>query len=131
MRRIPVRTRFSSKRLISSSLDIPPPYKKRQLFGSRLERGGLLLGHAVEGAEAPDQVDGVDADDFAGGEKLAQDLQRYTVVGVVEGGHQDQAVGYVEVGVAGGESLVAEDYGARERKFDDGELFAAEGAGGF
>ena len=29
---------------------------------------GLLLGEAVEGAEAPDEVDGVDADDFAGGE---------------------------------------------------------------
>ena len=42
---------------------------------------GLLLGHAVEGAEAPDEVDGVDADDFAGGEAVGDDVEGVAVVG--------------------------------------------------
>ena len=36
---------------------------------------GLLLGEAVEGAEAPDEVDGVDADDLAGGEAGGDDVE--------------------------------------------------------
>ncbi len=42
---------------------------------------GLLLGHAVQGAEAPDEVDGVDADDFAGGEAGGDDVEGVAVVG--------------------------------------------------
>ncbi len=81
-------------------------------FGcSRSECGlrGLLLGQAVEGAEAPDEVDGVDADDFAGGEAAGDGVEGVAVVGVVEGGDEDEVVGDVEVGVAGGEALAFED----------------------
>ena len=35
------------------------------LSGELKANGGLLLGHAMQGAESPDQVTGVDADDFA------------------------------------------------------------------
>ena len=73
--------------------------------------GGFLLGEAVEGAEAPDEVDGVDADDLAGGEAGGDDVEGEAVVGVVEGGDEDEAVGDVEVGVAGGEALAFEEDG--------------------
>ena len=53
---------------------------------------GLLLRHAVERAEAPDQIDGVDADHRAGREQRGQHLQRDAVVRVVEGRHQHGAV---------------------------------------
>jgi len=65
----------------------------------------------VEGAEAPDEVYGVDADDFAGGEAAGDDVEGVAVVGVVEGGDQDESVRDVEIGVAGGEALAFEDDG--------------------
>ena len=73
--------------------------------------GGFLLGEAVEGAEAPDEVDGVDADDFAVGEAGGDGVEGVAVVGVVEGGDEDEPVGDVEVGVAGGEALAFEEDG--------------------
>ena len=82
---------------------------------------GLLLGEAVEGAQAPDEVDGVDADDFAIGEAAGYDVEGVAVVAVVEGGDEDERVGDVEVGVAGGETLVGEDDGRRHGEFDDFE----------
>jgi hypothetical protein len=70
---------------------------------------GFLLGEAVEGAETPDEVDGVDADYFAVGEAAGDDVEGVAVVGVVEGGDEDETVRDVEVGVAGGEALVFEE----------------------
>jgi len=83
----------------------------------------------VEGAETPDQVDGVDADDLAGGEAGGDDVEGAAVVGVVEGGDEDERVGDVEVGVAGGEALALEDDGRGHGEFDDLEGFAFVGAG--
>jgi len=85
----------------------------------------------VEGAEAPDEVYGVDADNFAGGEELGEDVEGDAVVGIVERWDEDQSVGDVEVGVAGGEALVAEHDRARQGQLDQRELLAGEGAGGF
>src|SRR5277367_1089618 len=87
---------------------------------------GFLLGEAVEGAEAPDQVDGVDADDFAGGEAAGDDVEGVAVLAVVEGGDEDEIVRDVEVGVAGGEALAFEDYGRGHGEFDDLEGFVLE-----
>ena len=83
------------------------------------------MGEAVEGAEAPDEVDGVDADDFAVGEAGGDDVEGVAVVGVVEGGDEDQAVGDVEVGVAGGEALVFEEDRRGHGEFDyfEGSVF--------
>jgi len=80
---------------------------------------GFLLGEAVEGAQAPDQVDGVDADYFAVGEAAGDDVEGVAVVAVVEGGDEDERVGDVEVGVAGREALAFEDYGRGHGEFDD------------
>ena len=73
----------------------------------------------------------VDADDFAVGKQLGEDAERDAVVGVVEGGHQHEAVGDVEVCIAGRQALAAEDDGARQGQFDDGELLSVERARGF
>src|ERR1035437_6078811 len=62
----------------------------------------LLLRHAVQRAQAPDQLRAVNAHHFPAGEVLAQYGQRRAIVGVVEGRCQHQPVGDVEVGVAGG-----------------------------
>ena len=78
----------------------------------------------MEGAEAPDEVYGVDADDFAGGEAGGDDVEGAAVVGVVEGGDEDERVGDVEVGVAGGEALAIEDDGRGHGEFDDLEGLA-------
>jgi len=80
----------------------------------------------VEGAEAPDEVYGVDAYDLAVGEAAGDDVEGVAVVAVVEGGDEDERVGDVEVGVAGGEALALEDYGRGHGEFDDLEGFVLE-----
>src|SRR5260370_2458880 len=84
----------------------------------------------MEGAEAPDEVYGVDADDVAGGEAVGDDIEGVAIVTVVEGGDEDEVVRDVEVGVAGGETLALEDYGRGHGEFDDLERRAFEVAGG-
>ena len=84
----------------------------------------------MEGAEAPDQIDAVDADDFAAGEDFSQNVEGYAVVGIVKGGDEDEAIGDVEVGVTGGQTLAAEDDRARHEKLDKRELLAGGGARG-
>ncbi len=90
----------------------------------------MLLGQAMEGAEAPDEVYGVDADDFSGGEAGGDCVEGVTVVGVVEGGNEDEGVGDVEVGVGGGEALAFEEDGGRHGEGSDFERLAGGVAGG-
>ena len=73
----------------------------------------------MEGAEAPDEVYGVDADDVAVGEAAGYGVEGVAVVGIVEGGDQDEIVGDVEVGVAGGEALAREDDWGGQGEFED------------
>src|SRR3984885_818213 len=84
----------------------------------------------MEGAEAPDEVDGVDADDLAVGEAGGDDVEGVAVVAVVEGGDKDEVIGDVEVGVAGGEALAFEDDRGGHGELDDLEGVAVEVAGG-
>ena len=76
------------------------------------------MGEAVEGAQAPDEVYGVDAYDLAIREAGGDDVEGVAVVGVVEGGDHDEAVGDVEVGVAGREALVFEEDRRGHGEFD-------------
>src|SRR6476646_8228312 len=82
----------------------------------------LLLRHAVNRAQAPDKVSAVDADDLTIGKQISQDIERVAIVGVVEGRNQNQAIGDVKIGVAGGQALSAEGDGAGKRQFDDLQL---------
>ena len=72
----------------------------RVLGGLKGLLGRLLLGHAMHSAQAPDEVAGVDRDDFAGREKFGQRVKSGAIVRAVEDWRQDDTVGDVEVGIA-------------------------------
>src|SRR5277367_4807455 len=91
---------------------------------------GLLLGEAVEGAEAPDEVYGVDAYDLAVGEAGGDGVEGEPVMAVVEGRDEDERVRDVEVGVAGGEALAFEVDGVGHGEFANLEWLAFVGAVG-
>ena len=84
----------------------------------------------MEGAEAPDEIGRVDAGDGAVGETGGDSGEGDAVVGVVEGGHEDERVGDVEVGVGGGEALPVEDDGRGHGEGAEGEGLAVAVAGG-
>src|SRR4051812_46687318 len=62
--------------------------------------GRLLLGDAVDAASALHDVQSRYLDHLAVGEDLAQGPERLVIGGVLEGRHNDAAIGDVEVGVA-------------------------------
>src|SRR5205809_573961 len=55
----------------------------------------LLLRQAMQRAEAPDEVDGVDAHDGAAGEQVCQDPKGMTIAGIIECRHKYAIVGNV------------------------------------
>ncbi len=72
----------------------------------------------------------MDSGDAAAREVVGDDVERVTVVGVVEGRDQDEIVGDIEVGIAGGQALVVEDDRSRHGQLDDVERLASQIAGG-
>src|SRR5215831_20028603 len=89
----------------------------------------LLLCHAVQGAETPDQLRAVDAHDLAIAEELRERSQRDAIVRVVEGRHQDEAVRYIEVRVARRDACAVEYQGTRHRQPYDLQPCAPQGDG--
>ena len=87
-------------------------------------------GHAVQRAQTPDQIDAVNADDFAIRKNLRQNVQRHAVVGVVKRRHQHQPIGDIEIRIAGRQPLAAKDDRPRQRQFDNRELLAVQRARG-
>ena len=79
---------------------------------------GFLLCHAVEGPESPGEVEGVDTDDFAIGVSVLKNLQGDVVGWVLEGGNDESTVDENIVAVAGGESIVVEESGCGQWKWD-------------
>src|SRR5260370_21498591 len=73
---------------------------KKQGIGGRSLARRLLLRQTVQRPQAPDQLEGVNADHFSPGKEIGQDAQGQAVVGVVEGRHQSAVSGDLEVGVA-------------------------------
>ena len=55
----------------------------------------------------------MDACDRAVGKAVGQSVERDTIVGIVEGWHQHEAVADIEVRIAGGQALVFEDHRCR------------------
>jgi len=68
----------------------------------------LLLGQAMERAEAQDEIHGVNAHDGAVLEQLAQDAKGHAIVRIVERGHENGVVGDVEVRVARRQAIILE-----------------------
>ena len=84
----------------------------------------------MEGAEAPDQVDGSGCRRLSCGEAGGDGIEGDAVVGVVEGGDEDERVGDIEVGVAGGEALALEVDGGGHGQGDDLEWLTVGVRGG-
>lgn len=78
----------------------------------------------MEGAETPDDVGGVDADDFAVGEESLEDVGGLVVGEATVGGEDDFAIGNVEVGIGGREALVVVEDDVGHGKLHDGGLLA-------
>src|SRR5215471_3823866 len=70
--------------------------------------GRLLLGQAMQGAESPDQIDGVDAYDRTVLDQLRQDAQCEAIFWVVERRHQNRRVANIEVRIAGRQPAAVE-----------------------
>src|ERR1700727_802773 len=62
----------------------------------------LLLRHAMNGAQAPDKISAVYAHDVALRKQTGKKVERYAIVRIVEGRHQNQSIGNIKVGVARG-----------------------------
>src|SRR5215510_2600750 len=108
---------------------LPSGERALALRASIPERGtassrGLLLCEAVQRAESPHQIDGVNADDGMIGEYLSQNAEGDAVLRIVECGNEDRGVRDIEVRVAGGESPAVEQHGRGHRQVDDLESTA-------
>src|SRR5688500_1105077 len=83
----------------------------------------LLLGDAVEGAEAPDQMVAIDRDDFATGETTSDDVARLSIaLLLLERRHEDRAVDDQKIRVARGHALPLKRERLRHWQRDDLEL---------
>src|SRR6478672_11082044 len=69
----------------------------------------LLLRHAVDRAQAPDEVSAMDADNLTIRKQVSENIQRMAIVWIIEGRHQHQSIRDVKVGVAGGQPLSAKN----------------------
>src|SRR5215475_2273928 len=81
-----------------------------------------LLRHAVNCAEAEDEVAAIDTDDFAVKEIFRDDVERDAIVWVVEDRDENEFVGDVKVCVACGKALAVEIDRRRHREFLDAKL---------
>ena len=76
---------------------------------------GLLLRHAVQSAQAPNEVYTVDTGDFPAREALSQDIQCEPVIRIVEGRDEDDSIGDIEVRIAGRKPYAVEVKRSRHR----------------
>ncbi len=65
--------------------------------------------HAMQSPQSPDQVHRVNPDDRAVGKEFAENAQRDSILGVVEGGNQNRSVGNIEISVTGGKANALEE----------------------
>src|SRR5439155_13100265 len=100
------------------AFDPPPALRSRLTAYWRLPTADclpldrrLLQGEAVQSAQAPHEVHGVDADHGPVGNQLGERAQRDAVLRIVEGRDQDGGVRDVEVRVARGQALAVKVQG--------------------
>ena len=63
----------------------------------------LLLGHAVDRPESPDQISTVNSNHFAVGKDVGQNVERNTIIWIVEDRHQHNSISDIEICIAGRE----------------------------
>ena len=67
-----------------------------------------MLGHAMNCAEAENEVAAIDADNFTVEKIFREDVERDAIVGIVEGGDEHKFVCNVEIGVARRQTVLVE-----------------------
>jgi hypothetical protein len=86
-------------------------------------RGGFLLRHAVESAQAENKIETSDPYDLAAGKERRELGKRGGIVRVIKRGNEDQSIRHVEIRIAGGEPLSVE-----ENRVGHGQRFDAQQA---
>ena len=79
----------------------------------------MLLGHAVHGAESPDEISGIDGHDLALGEGLSESVERSAVVWTIEDRDKHDIIRDIEICITGGQAASLENYRLRHGNFDD------------
>ena len=87
--------------------------------------------HAVYGAEAPNEIAGVDRYDFAGREESSKRVQSDTVVHIIEDRHQHDSIRDIKVCIARGKTPSFENYGCWHGNLDNIQIFSILIACGF
>ena len=72
----------------------------------------------------------MDANHFAGWEKLGKNVERFAVIRIVEGRDENQTIRDVEVAITGWQTLAFKDHWRWHRQLDNTEWLACEVAGG-
>src|SRR5882672_10394915 len=99
-------------------------WRRGRTVGWRWSCCWLLLSETMQGAQPPHEIDGVDPYDRSVIDQVRKDAERYAVLRVVEGRHQDGAVRDVEVRIARGETLSLEGERSGHREIDHLDLGA-------
>jgi hypothetical protein len=81
----------------------------------------FLLRQTVEGAETPHQIDGMDADDLVVWHQRRERVEGDAVAWIVERRDDDDAIGDVEVRIAGWQPFAVHDDRPGERKLHDAQ----------
>src|SRR5258706_2911292 len=84
----------------------------------------LLLGHAMDRAQSPDQIAAMDAHYLAVGEDVCKNAECHAIVGVVECRDKHNSIGYIKVRIAGGQTLSAKRDGTRHGQLDHAQSAA-------
>lgn len=64
----------------------------------------------VDGSQAPDQINGVNADGFPVGEECLNDVERNPVIGIVKRGNQNGGIANIKIGVACREAQIDKNF---------------------
>src|SRR5216683_1578485 len=100
------------------------PAQAASLFIFRLGRRGKLLRHAVDGAEAEDEIAAVNRHDFAPREKFVEGVQGDSIVGIIEYRNEYKFVCDIKVCIAGREALFVEKHRRGHRQRLNAKRFA-------
>src|SRR5438445_4974049 len=85
----------------------------------------MLLGHAVDRAETPDQVSAIYSDDFTVRKDVGKDVESYTIVWIIENRDEHEAVGNIEICITRGKPAAFEIHRSRHGQINCRERLAA------
>src|ERR1039457_2014789 len=110
--------------LCSSAPPVVKNFRRSASFELRASSCRLLLRHAVQRAESPDQIAGIDRHDLARRKHIRESVERDAIVRIVEHRYQHRAIRDIKIGVAGGQLPAFKYDRTRQRNFDDLKLLS-------